>query len=85
MTARSCEETTKESEEMMSLRAPLQTPEQQLLMGPKDRRADREAEEGLRSHLRRDFSGASRSAQDLKISRRSDPKSNLIHPNFCLN
>ena len=65
MTARSCEEITKEPEEMWSLRAPLQTPEQ-LLMGPKDRGADREAEEDLRSHLRRDLSGAPRSAQDLK-------------------
>jgi len=36
MTARSCEEITKEPEEMWSLRAPLQTPEQ-LLKGPKDR------------------------------------------------
>ena len=66
MTARSCEEITKESEEMWSLRAPLQTPEQQLLVGPKDRRADREAEVDLRSHIRRDLSGAPRSAQDLK-------------------
>ncbi len=65
MTARSCEEISKELEEMWSLRETWQTPEQQLLTDPKI--------EGLIERLKwtcgpttKRLSGAARSAQDLK-------------------
>jgi len=84
MTARSCEEISKELEEMWSLRETWQTPEQQLLTDPKI--------DGLIERLKRTcgptyeetFRRCSLGSR-LEISRRSDPKSNLIHPNFCLN